>query len=76
MSIVRRILNFGALWLGLIGFILVMGMLSGIRHGLGGRIGEDLDQLIVGAFFVGTMVFLILGIIKLFGWIGSFFRKG
>ncbi len=75
MSIFSGLLRLGLYWLGLIGFILVMGMLAGIRQGLGGRIGSDLDQLIAGAFFVGTMVFLLLGVAKLFGWIASFFRR-
>lgn len=73
MSILRSLREYAALWLGLIGFILVIGALRGMSRGLDAL--NDFGPLLMGAIFVGTMVLIGIAVARLIGWVRRKVRR-
>ena len=73
MAIVRFLREWAVLWLGLIGFILVMGALRGATRGLSAL--DDFGPLLMGALFVGTMVALGIAFARFVGWMRRLFKR-
>lgn len=73
MAVVRILREWGALWLGLIAFILIIGALRGMSRGLDAL--NDFGPLLMGAIFVSAMVVIGMAVVKLAGWIGRLFKR-